>query len=84
MEKPSDVEYVSSIISGIISNQKELRVERTIDEMGVLITVSVSRSDMGRVIGKEGSTAKAIRTLANAYGYSANEKIHVKILEPII
>jgi predicted RNA-binding protein YlqC (UPF0109 family) len=79
----SDIQFVTNIVGGIISKPEELKVERTVDEMGVLISVSIAKSDMGKVIGHSGSTVKAIRLLLNSFGYNANAKISLKILEPL-
>lgn len=82
MEKNLDKEFVSYIVKSIVDNPNDVLVERTVDEMGVLITLQVNPSDMGYVIGKSGSTAKAIRSLLRIVGARNNARVNLKILEP--
>lgn len=82
MEKFSDKEFVSYIVKAIVDNPNDVLIERTVDEMGVLITLQVSPNDMGYVIGKAGSTAKAIRSLLRIVGARNNARVNLKILEP--
>lgn len=79
----NDVEYLTLVVKGLVSQPEEVRVERTTDEQGVLLTLSLAKGDMGKIIGKMGNTAKAIRTLMHTFGYNVKEVIFVKILEPI-
>jgi predicted RNA-binding protein YlqC (UPF0109 family) len=80
----SSEKYLTNILTGLVQNPDAIRVERSQDEMGVLLSVSVARDDMGRVIGREGATAKAIRRLIDAHGSSLREKVSVKIIEPLV
>jgi len=82
MENFTDKEFVSYIVKSIVDNPNDVLIERTIDEMGVLITLKVNPNDMGYVIGKSGSTAKAIRSLLRIVGARNNARVNLKILEP--
>lgn len=82
MEKVSDKEFVSYVVKSIVDHPNDVLIERTVDEMGVLITLQVNPKDMGYVIGKAGSTAKAIRTLLRIVGARNNARVNLKILEP--
>jgi predicted RNA-binding protein YlqC (UPF0109 family) len=82
MESTVDKEFVSYIVKSIVDNPNDVLIERTVDEMGVLITLQVNPSDMGYVIGKAGSTAKAIRSLLRIVGARNNARVNLKILEP--
>lgn len=77
-----DQEFVEYIVKAIVDSPDEVKTDRTVDEMGVLITLSVSPSDMGKVIGKEGRTAKALRTLLRVLGAKNNARVNLKIMEP--
>lgn len=79
----NDVDYLSFLIKGLVSQPEEVVITRSTDEQGVLLTLSLAKADMGKIIGKMGNTAKAIRTLMHTFGYNAKEVIFVKILEPI-
>ncbi|MAG11481.1 MAG: RNA-binding protein [Parcubacteria group bacterium] len=80
MEK--DQEFVDFIVRAIVGNPDDVRVERTIDERGVLLTLHVNPEDMGYVIGKRGETAQAIRRLLSIVGRKYNANVAFKIYEP--
>lgn len=77
-----DRDFVEFIVKQIVSNNDDIEVTRTVDEMGVLITLRVSQEDMGRIIGKNGQTAKALRVLLRIMGTKTNSRINLKIVEP--
>lgn len=80
MEK--DVQFLEFIIKALVENPEEVKINRTVDEMGVLMTLDVAPSDMGKIIGREGNTAKAIRTLLRVVGMKNNARVNLKINEP--
>ena len=82
MEDIKDQEFLKYIVKSIVDVPEEVKVERNVDERGVLITLSVSPKDMGMVIGRQGSTAKAIRTLLRVVGARNNARVNLKINEP--
>lgn len=82
MEEVKDQEFLEYIVKSIVDAPEEVKVERNVDERGVLITLSVSPKDMGMVIGRQGSTAKAIRTLLRVVGARNNARVNLKINEP--
>jgi predicted RNA-binding protein YlqC (UPF0109 family) len=82
MEKEFDREFVEYIVKALVDSPDKVKVTRTIDERGVLIELSVDPTDMGKVIGKEGQTAKAIRTLLRVVGAKHNARVNFKIAEP--
>lgn len=77
-----DQEFVEYIVKALVDNQDKVKVERRVDEMGVLITLDVDPADMGKVIGRDGATAKAIRTLLRVVGMKNNARVNLKINEP--
>lgn len=80
MEK--DQKFVEDVVKAIVDNPDEVSTERTVDEMGVLIKLTVANEDMGKIIGKEGRTAKAVRTLLRVLGAKNNARVNLKIVEP--
>lgn len=78
----TDQEFLEQIVKGIVEYPDGVHSERTVDEMGVLITVRVDKADMGCIIGREGNTAKAIRTILRVFGMKNNARVNLKILEP--
>jgi len=58
-----DKEFVEYVVRALVSHPDDVSVRRSVDDMGVLLELSVNPEDMGKVIGKAGATAKSIRTL---------------------
>jgi hypothetical protein len=79
---PSDQEFVDYVVKALVDAPDDVKTERKIDEMGVLITLHVSAADMGKVIGRQGETAKAIRSLLRVVGAKNNARVNLKIEEP--
>jgi hypothetical protein len=82
MAKNIDQDFVEYIIKSIVDHPDEVKTDRKIDEMGVLLTLKVNPEDMGQVIGRQGSTARAIRTLLRVIGAKHNARVNFKIEEP--
>ena len=78
----SDQKFVEDLVKSIVENPDDVKTERTIDERGVLIKLYVNPEDMGKIIGKDGKTAKAIRTLLRVFGAKSNARLNLKIVEP--
>ncbi|MFA5820790.1 MAG: KH domain-containing protein [Candidatus Gracilibacteria bacterium] len=77
-----DRDFVEYVVKHIVDNPDQVVVERKVDDMGVLITLKVAKEDMGKLIGKEGQTAKAIRVLLRIIGSKNNARVNLKIVEP--
>jgi len=77
-----DRDFIEYVVKMLVDNPDDVKVERKIDEMGVLITLDVNQKDMGMVIGREGMTAKALRTLLRVIGARNNARVNLKINEP--
>ena len=78
----NDQIFVEYVVKAIVNNPNDVKVTRTIDERGVLITLDVNSSDMGYVIGRQGQTARSIRTLLKIVGAKNNARVNLKINEP--
>lgn len=77
-----DVQFLEFVVKALVSHPEDVKIKRTVDEMGVLMTLDVHRDDMGKVIGRDGNTAKAIRILLRVVGMKNNSRINLKINEP--
>lgn len=77
-----DKEFVEYVVKSIVDHPDDVVVARTIDEMGVLLTLTVNAEDMGQVIGRQGATAKSVRTLLRVIGAKNNARVNLKINEP--
>lgn len=80
MEK--DQEFVEYVVKALVDTPDAVKTERTVDEMGVLITLHVDPQDLGQVIGRNGQTAKSIRTLLRVVGAKNSARVNLKIFEP--
>lgn len=78
-----DQEFLDYVVKALVDNPNEVKTSRTVDEMGVLLTLEVGAGDMGKIIGRQGNTAKAIRTLLRVVGMKNNSRVNLKINEPV-
>lgn len=77
-----DKEFVEYVVKALVNNPDDVEVRRSVDDMGVLLELSVNPDDMGKVIGKAGATAKSIRTLLRVLGSRNDARVNLKIIEP--
>jgi len=82
MSETVDKEFLEFLIKSLVDNPDDVKVERKVDERGVLLTLWVNPNDMGHVVGRQGSTAKAIRSLLRIVGIKNNSRVNLKIEEP--
>ena len=82
MADQKDKEFLEMVVKAIVSQPDKVEVDRTVDEMGVLLTLKIDPADMGYVIGRRGQTAQAIRTLLKIIGAKNNARVNLKIYEP--
>ena len=80
--KGSDKEFLEFLIKALVDNPEDVKIDRKVDEMGVLLSLKVNPEDMGQIIGKEGSTARAIRNLVRIVGLKNHARVNLKIEEP--
>lgn len=78
----ADQEFLESLIKAIVDHPDDVKIDRKVDEMGVLLTLKVHPEDMGQVVGRQGATAKAIRSLLRIVGIKHNARVNLKIDEP--
>jgi len=79
----ADQQFLEFVVKALVDNPAEVKTTRTVDEMGVLITLDVGAADMGKIIGRQGNTAKSIRTLLRVVGMKNNSRVNLKINEPV-
>ena len=77
-----DHQFLEYVVKALVDNPDDVKINRTVDEMGVLLTLSVNKDDMGKVIGRSGQTAKAIRTILRVVGMKNEARVNLKIEEP--
>jgi predicted RNA-binding protein YlqC (UPF0109 family) len=77
-----DQQFLEYVVKALVDHPEDVKINRTVDEMGVLLTLSVNKDDMGKVIGRSGATAKAIRTVLRVVGMKNDARVNLKIEEP--
>lgn len=81
MSNSIDQQFVEFVVKSLVSKPDEVKVERRIDEKGVLLELTVDPEDLGRVIGKRGATAQSLRTLLRALGTKNDARYNLKIID---
>lgn len=76
-----DQQFVEYIVKSVVGNPDAVVLTRTVDERGVLLELTVDANDLGRVIGKRGSGAQALRTLLRALGTKNDARYNLKIVD---
>lgn len=77
-----DRDFVEFVVKHLVDEPAEVKVNRRVDELGVFITVSVAKDDMGKLIGKNGQTVDALRVLLRVMGAKQNNRVNLKVVEP--
>jgi predicted RNA-binding protein YlqC (UPF0109 family) len=78
----ADKDFLEYLIKALVDHPEDVKIDRKVDEMGVLLSLRVNPEDMGQIIGKVGSTAKAIRSLVRIVGLKNHARVNLKIEEP--
>src|SRR6185295_18870826 len=76
-----DQQFVEFVVKSLVSKPDAVKIERRIDEKGVLLELTVDPEDLGRVIGKRGATAQSLRTLLRALGTKNDARYNLKIID---
>ena len=78
-----DHQFLEYVVKALVDNPDAVQIVRSVDEMGVLLTLTVDAADMGKIIGREGNIAKSIRTLLRVVGMKHNARVNLKVNEPV-
>ena len=76
-----DEQFIEYVVKALVGKPDAVSIERTIDEKGVLLLLTVDPEDLGRVIGKRGATAQSMRTLLRALGTKNEARYNLKIVD---
>lgn len=82
MVKEPDKDFLEYVVKALVDNPNDVKIDRRVDEMGVLLSLKVHPDDMGQIVGKGGSTARAIRSLVRIVGLKNHARVNLKIEEP--
>lgn len=78
----ADKDFLEYLIKALVDHPEDVKIDRKVDEMGVLLSLRVNPEDMGQIIGKAGATARAIRSLVRIVGLKNHARVNLKIEEP--
>lgn len=76
-----DQQFIEYIVKSLVGKPEAVKVDRSVDEKGVLLELTVDPEDIGRVIGKRGSTAQSLRALLRALGTKNDARYNLKIVD---
>ncbi len=82
-EKFLDQAFLEFVVKSLVDTPSAVKIDRRVDEMGVLMTLKIDPADMGKIIGRMGNTAKALRTLLRIVGLKNHARVNLKIEEPV-
>lgn len=77
-----DIQVLYTILSNLVTVPEDIKITRTLDEQGVLLSVIVNPQDMGIIIGRNGSMAMSIKSIMRAVGKAHKMTLRVQFLEP--
>jgi hypothetical protein len=78
----ADKEFLEYVIKMLVDHPEDVKIERKVDEMGVLLSLRVNSEDMGQIIGRQGNTIRAIRNLVRIVGLKNHARVNLKVEEP--
>jgi hypothetical protein len=78
----ADKDFLEFIVKALVDHQSDVKIDRKVDEMGVLLSLKVNPEDMGQIIGRGGATARSIRSLVRIVGLKNHARVNLKIEEP--
>ena len=81
-QKPVYQEVLENILKALVNHPDELKIEKSVDEMGVLLTVKANKDDVGLIIGKNGTTVRAIKMVIKRIGAKNKASVNIKIEQP--
>lgn len=79
-----DQKFLEHAIHALVDDHDQVKIERVVDDYGVFLKVHVSKDDMGKIIGKKGRTAHALKTLLRVVGSREQNRVNMKIIDPEI
>lgn len=75
--------WLTAVIGGLVSNSDSIKIDIVEDEQGMLLSLSVDRSEIGKIIGKKGIIAEALKTLVRSAGYQQDIRASMRVVDPV-
>lgn len=82
MPESEEEKYLQMILHGLVNYPEQVKIKKINDERGILLVIKIDKDDMGRIIGRQGNTSKAIRTLMKVHGMPKGKNISLRIEDP--
>ena len=77
----NEVELLRFLVEGIVADKASIQIERKEDELGILLTLQVAQPDMGALIGRQGKTIQAVKTLLRVHGSKFDKRVNLKVVD---
>jgi predicted RNA-binding protein YlqC (UPF0109 family) len=74
-------ELVSHVVKQLVDNPEKVKVKEVKGEQNIILELSTAKEDIGRVIGKQGRTIKALRTLLNAASVKTGHRVTIEVIK---
>lgn len=81
MNYPEEI-LLETLAKALVTKEDQISITRTVDDIGILLTLKVAPEDMGKVIGRGGMVAQSLRCILRSVGMKNNDKVNLKIAEP--
>ncbi len=75
--------FIKYVVENLVEEPEKVSLEQKIDDLGLLILLKVAKNDMGKIIGKNGQTIKALRILLHTFGSKYKMRVNLKVEEPL-
>lgn len=82
MAEAPEKDFLEFLVKALVDHPEDVTIAKKVDEMGVLLSLKVNPKDMGQVVGRQGATANAIRSLLRIVGVKNHARVNLKIEEP--
>jgi len=76
-----EIDFLQYIVENLVDNRDDIVIDRTEDELGVLLTLKVNKDDMGIIIWKWWNTINSIRTLLRLFWMKIDKRLNLKVLD---
>jgi len=74
-------ELVIHVVKQLVDNPEKVKVKEVKGEQNIILELSTTKEDIGRVIGKQGRTIKALRTLLNAASVKTGHRVTIEVIK---
>jgi hypothetical protein len=77
-----DQKFIEGLVKMLVNKPKKVKVDRMVNEKGVLLTIDVDSEDLGSLVGKQGRNINALRHLARMIGLKNKSFVSIRLNQP--